>query len=45
MPMIIFSSFGVLAFLFSLMLKVEDHKKGFGLELPNIQDGNTGEGK
>ena len=44
-PMIIFSSFGVLAFLFSLMLKVEDHKKGFGLELPNIQDGNTGEGK
>ena len=35
-PMIIFSSFGVLAFIFSLLLKVEDRKKGFGLELPNI---------
>lgn len=36
-PMVIFSSFGVLAFIFSLLLKVEDRKKGFGLELPNIQ--------
>ena len=36
-PMIIFSSFGVLAFIFSLLLKAEDHKKGFGLELPNIK--------
>ena len=35
-PMIIFSSFGVLAFIFSLLLKVEDRRKGFGLELPNI---------
>ena len=35
-PMIIFSSFGVLAFIFSLLLKVEDKRKGFGLELPNI---------
>lgn len=35
MPMIIFSSFGILAFLFSFLLKVEDKKKGYGLELPN----------
>ena len=39
--MIIFSSFGVLAFILSLLLKVEDRKKGFGLELPNIR--NNGE--
>ncbi|MDE7077953.1 MAG: MFS transporter, partial [Alistipes sp.] len=37
MPMIIFSSFGVLAFVFSLYLKVEDRKKGYGLELPNVK--------
>ena len=36
-PMIVFSSFGVLAFLFSLLLKTEDRKKGYGLELPNIK--------
>ena len=35
-PMIVFSSFGVLAFIFSLLLKAEDKKKGYGLELPNI---------
>ena len=34
-PMIVFASFGVLAFLLSLLLKVEDRKKGYGLELPN----------
>ena len=34
-PMIVFASFGVLAFILSLMLKVEDKKKGYGLELPN----------
>ena len=34
-PMIVFASFGVLAFLLSLALKVEDRKKGYGLELPN----------
>ena len=34
-PMIVFASFGVLAFLLSLALKVEDKKKGYGLELPN----------
>ena len=37
MPMIIFSSFGILAFIFSLLLKIEDRRKGFGLELPNIR--------
>ena len=36
-PMIVFSSFGVLAFLFSLALRVEDRSKGYGLELPNIK--------
>ena len=36
-PMIVFSSFGVLAFFFSILLKREDRKKGYGLELPNIQ--------
>ena len=36
-PMIVFSSFGVLAFIFSLLLKAEDRKKGYGLELPNIR--------
>ena len=36
-PMIVFSSFGVLAFIFSLLLKAEDRKKSYGLELPNIK--------
>ena len=36
-PMIVFASFGVLAFIFSILLKKEDKKKGYGLELPNIQ--------
>lgn len=35
-PMLVFSSFGVLAFILSIYLKVEDKKKGYGLELPNI---------
>ena len=34
-PMIVLASFGVLAFLLSLALKVEDKKKNYGLELPN----------
>ncbi len=37
LPMVIFASFGVLAFIFSLYLKIEDRKKGYGLELPNIK--------
>jgi nitrate/nitrite transporter NarK len=36
-PMCIFSSFGVLAFVMSFFLKIEDRKKGYGLELPNIK--------
>ena len=34
--MLVFSSFGVLAFILSIYLKAEDKKKGYGLELPNI---------
>ncbi len=36
-PMLIFTGFGVLAMLFAYLLKVEDKKKGYGLQLPNIQ--------
>ena len=36
-PMIVFSCFGVLAFIFSILLKIEDRKKGYGLEIPNIR--------
>ena len=36
-PMAIFACFGILALLIALMLKAEDKKKGYGLELPNIQ--------
>lgn len=36
-PMLIFTLFGVLALIFALMLKAEDKKKGYGLELPNIK--------
>ena len=35
-PMLVFSCFGVLAFILSIYLKAEDKKKGYGLELPNI---------
>jgi MFS family permease len=37
LPMLIFMSLGVLALLFAFLLKAEDKKKGYGLELPNIQ--------
>ncbi|MEE1168620.1 MAG: MFS transporter [Alistipes sp.] len=37
-PMVIFSSFGVFALLIGFMLKREDKKKGYGLELPNIKE-------
>ena len=37
LPMCIFTVFGVLALFVSLMLKAEDKKKGYGLEMPNIQ--------
>lgn len=36
-PMMIFAGFGVLALVFAFLLKAEDKKKGYGLELPNIQ--------
>jgi hypothetical protein len=36
-PMMIFTMFGVLAVIFSFLLKAEDKKKGYGLELPNIK--------
>ncbi|MBP3482131.1 MAG: MFS transporter [Alistipes sp.] len=36
-PMLIFSSFGVLAFLFGLWLKREDSRHNYGLEEPNIK--------
>jgi nitrate/nitrite transporter NarK len=34
-PMLVFTSFGVLAFILSFLLKIEDKKKNYGLELPN----------
>ena len=37
LPMLIFTSFGILALLFAYLLKREDARKGYGLELPNIQ--------
>lgn len=37
LPMIIFACFGILALIIALMLKAEDRKKGYGLELPNIK--------
>ena len=37
LPMVVFSSFGVLAFIFGLWLKIEDKRKGYGLEEPNIK--------
>jgi MFS family permease len=36
-PMIIFTVIGVLSLLFAFLLKAEDRKKGYGLELPNIK--------
>ena len=37
LPMVIFSSFGVIALLIGMLLKREDKKKGYGMELPNIK--------
>jgi MFS family permease len=36
-PMMIFTGLGFLALLFAFLLKAEDKKKGYGLELPNIK--------
>lgn len=37
LPMIIFTCFGILALIVALLLKREDKKKGYGLELPNMK--------
>jgi MFS family permease len=37
LPMLIFLSFGILAIFIAFMLKADDRKKGYGLELPNIK--------
>jgi MFS family permease len=37
-PTLIFTLLGVLALIVAYMLKLEDRKKGYGLELPNIQE-------
>jgi nitrate/nitrite transporter NarK len=37
-PMLIFACFGLLAILFAYLLKIEDRKKGYGLERPNIEN-------
>jgi nitrate/nitrite transporter NarK len=39
-PMAIFTCFGILALVFALLLKAEDKRKGYGLELPNIHKDN-----
>ena len=36
-PMMIFTTFCILALVFAFLLKREDKKKGYGLELPNIK--------
>ncbi|MFA6949493.1 MAG: MFS transporter [Lentimicrobiaceae bacterium] len=36
-PMMIFASLGVLALIFAFLLKAEDKKKGYGLQLPNME--------
>lgn len=36
LPMMIFAAFGVLALFFAFLLKAEDKRKGYGLQLPNI---------
>ena len=36
-PMLIFAATGFLAIIVAIMLKAEDKKKGYGLELPNIE--------
>ncbi|MDD3875937.1 MAG: MFS transporter [Bacteroidales bacterium] len=37
LPMMIFTGFGLLALILAFLLKAEDKKKGYGLELPNIK--------
>ena len=37
-PMLVFAFFGFLAIGFAYLLKIEDRKKGYGLEKPNIKE-------
>ena len=37
-PMIIFAGTGLLAIVFAFLLKAEDKRKRYGLELPNIAE-------
>lgn len=37
-PMLIFASLGLLSILFAYLLRKEDAKKGYGLQLPNIKN-------
>ncbi|MDO5522787.1 MAG: MFS transporter [Bacteroidia bacterium] len=41
LPMMIFAGFGVIALIFAFLLKAEDKRKGYGLELPNIVKSET----
>ena len=36
-PMLIFTALGILALVVGFLLKAEDKRKGYGLELPNIK--------
>jgi MFS family permease len=40
LPMLIFAVFGILAFLFAFLLRIEDKKKEYGLEKPNMKKNN-----
>ncbi len=40
LPMLIFTGFGLVALVFALLLKAEDKKMGYGLQLPNIKKSN-----
>jgi hypothetical protein len=37
LPMYSFAGFGVLSVIFALLLRREDRRKGYGLELPNVK--------
>jgi nitrate/nitrite transporter NarK len=37
-PMLIFACFGLVGILFAFLLKAEDKRKGYGLELPNVKE-------
>lgn len=38
LPMLIFAGFGLVGILFAILLKAEDKKKGYGLEMPNVKE-------